>query len=58
MLSRKLTKELTDQITYELESAYIYLGMAGWAEGENLDRWSCDTQRRNQPAARYASPLL
>ena len=36
MLSKKMAKELNDQVTFELESAYIYLAMAAWAEVENL----------------------
>ena len=36
MLSKKLTRELNEQVSFELESGYIYLGMSAWAETANL----------------------
>jgi ferritin len=37
MLSQKLHKALNDQMTYELNSAYIYMGMAAYFHEENLE---------------------
>lgn len=36
MLSKKLLKALNDQMTYELNSSYIYLGMASYFNEQNL----------------------
>lgn len=36
MLSKKLVKELNEQIKHEYFSAYYYLSMASWCESENL----------------------
>lgn len=35
MLSKKLEKEFNEQINKEMYSAYLYLSMSAWAEGEN-----------------------
>lgn len=37
MLSDKLHKALNDQMTYELNSAYIYMGMAAYFHEEGLE---------------------
>jgi len=37
MLSKKMEKALNEQINAELYSAYLYLSMASWIEGEGLD---------------------
>ena len=36
-ISEKLNEAMNDQIKEELESAYIYLGMAAWFEERSLD---------------------
>ncbi len=36
-ISKKMIGAMNDQINYELYSAYIYLSMASWFEGQNLD---------------------
>jgi ferritin len=37
MLSSKMEKALNDQINLEMESAYLYLGMAAYAQTQNLN---------------------
>jgi ferritin len=37
MLKQKLQDEINKQISRELESAYVYLGMAAYCKGANLD---------------------
>ena len=36
MFSRKMQEKMNDQIHHEMESAYIYLSMAAYFEGENF----------------------
>lgn len=35
-ITKSVTNLLNDQINRELESAYVYLGMSAWADGQNL----------------------
>ena len=37
MISKRIEKELNNQIKLEAESSQIYLAMASWAEGQGLD---------------------
>ncbi|HAV92134.1 TPA: ferritin [candidate division WOR-3 bacterium] len=40
MISKKMVKEINDQIQRELYSEYLYLQMAAFFKGENLDGFS------------------
>ena len=37
MIPKRVRDEMNEQVRHELESAYIYLSMAAWFEGQNLD---------------------
>ncbi len=37
MITKKLEKEINDQINRELYSAYLYLSMSAWFKSQNLD---------------------
>jgi ferritin len=37
MLSKKMEKAINEQINAELYSAYLYLSMAAWSEGQGLE---------------------
>lgn len=54
MISEKLHKALNDQMTYELNSAYIYMGMAAYFHEENLEGMASWMEAQAQEEVQHA----
>lgn len=62
MVSQKIQQEINDQIQAEFQSGWLYLALAGWFEGQNLDGFSHwmrqQWQEEQQHAMKFYNHLL
>ncbi len=57
MMSKKLFEVLNNQIKYELDSAYVYLSMAGHCEATNLNGFASWFRHQSQEEVNHAMKI-
>lgn len=58
MLSRKMQSALNDQINAELGSAYLYLSMSAWCEGQDLPGFAAWFRKQSKEEIGHAMRIF